>query len=207
VVAELPVGLLRSAFFSGLAAYSGLPAAELEAGLRGRTAPLRPAPKPIPAVPARVERPLERAEATLGALFLARPALLRSPSIAETLDEVAHVGLRALLAQVQSGVDPADALAEASPRLRAGLEAAHGLLPRDPGQFPEAYQALARRLKLSRVKERLDHIARAAALVVGAHELDEETKRLQEERGELLRLKRQLESPPGARIDVHPSLP
>ena len=121
---------------------------------------------------------------------------LRSPSIAETLDEVANVGLRSLLAQVQSGVDPADALAEAPPRLRAGLEAAHGLLPRDPEQFPEAYQALARRLKLSRVKERLDHIARATAQVVGAHELDEETKRLQEERGELLRLKRQLEAPP-----------
>jgi DNA primase len=195
VVAELPVGLLRSAFFSGLAAYSGLPAAELEAGLRGRTSPLRPAPKPV-AVRPPTERPLERAEATLGALFLARPALLGAPSIAETLDEVAHLGLRSLLAQVQSGVDPADALADAAPRLRASLEAAHGLLPRDPEQFPEAYQALARRLKLTRVKERLDHIARAAAQVVGAHELDEETKRLQEERGELLRLKRQLESPP-----------
>ena len=194
VVAELPVGLLRSAFFSGLAAYSGLPAAELEAGLRGKTVPLRAAPKPAAVRPS-AERPLERAEATLGALFLARPELLRSPSIAETLDEVAHLGLRALLAQVQSGVDPADALAEASPRLRAGLEAAEGLLPRDPEQFPEAYQALARRLKLTRVKERLEHIARAAAQVVGAHELDEETKRLQEERGELLRLKRQLEAP------------
>lgn len=196
VVAELPVGLLRSAFFSALAAYSGLPAAELEAGLRGKTSPLRPAPKPVPTVRAPVERPLERSEATLGALFLARPELLRSPSIAETLDEVAHLGLRALLAQVQSGTDPADALAEASPRLRTGLEAAHGFLPRNPEQFPEAYQELARRLKLSRVRERLDHIARAAAQVVGAHELDEETKRLQEERGELLRLKRQLEAPP-----------
>jgi len=194
VVAELPVGLLRSAFFSGLAAYSGLPAAELEAGLRGKTGPLRPAPKPAGVRPP-AERPLERAEATLGALFLARPELLRSPSIAETLDEVAHLGLRALLAHVQSGADPADALAEASPRLRAGLEAAQGFLPRNPEQFPEAYQALARRLKLTRVKERLDHIARAAAQVVGAHELDEETKRLQEERGELLRLKRQLEAP------------
>jgi len=40
----------------------------------------------------------------------------------------------------------------------------------------------------------LDHIARATALHVGAHDLDEETKRLQEERGELLRLKRQLEA-------------
>jgi len=83
VVAELPVGLLRSAFFSGLAAYSGLPAAELEAGLRGKTVPLRAAPKPA-AVRPPAERPLERAEATLGALFLARPELLRSPSIAET---------------------------------------------------------------------------------------------------------------------------
>jgi len=46
------------------------------------------------------------------------------------------------------------------------------------------------------VKERLDHIARSTALLVGAYELDEETKRLQEERGELLRLKRQLEAAP-----------
>ena len=194
VVAELPVGLLRSAFFSGLAAYCGLPAVELEAGLRGKGPLLRPVPKPAVAAPVRVERPLDRAEAALGALFLTRPELIRGASA--VLDEVTHPGLRAVLAQLQAGVAPADALEGASPRLRTTLETAQGLLPRDPQQLPEALETLGRRLKLARVKERLDHIARSTALLVGAHELDEETKRLQEERGELLRLKRQLEAGP-----------
>ena len=57
---------------------SGLPAAELEAGLRGKGPLLRPVPKPAPAAaPARAERPLDRAEAALGALFLTRPELIR----------------------------------------------------------------------------------------------------------------------------------
>ena len=195
VVAELPVGLLRSAFFSGLAAHSGLPAAELEAGLRGKGPLLRPVPKPGPA-PVRVERPLDRAEAALGALFLTRPELIRGAAAVAVVDEVIHPGLRAVLAQLQAGAAPADAMEGASPRLRMSLEAAQGLLPRDPERLPEALETLARRLKLARVKERLDHIARSTALLVGAHELDEETKRLQEERGELLRLKRQLEAAP-----------
>jgi hypothetical protein len=101
-----------------------------------------------------------------------------------------------VLAQLQSGTPAADALEGANPRLRTSLEAAQGLLPRDPERLPEALQTLGRRLKLDRVKERLDHIARSTALLVGAHELDEDTKRLQEERGELLRLKRQLEAAP-----------
>jgi DNA primase len=197
VVAELPVGLLRSAFFSGLAAHSGLPAAELEAGLRGKRPLLRPVPKPGPAAaPVRVERPLDRAEGALGALFLTRPELIRGAAAAQVVDEVTHPGLRSVLAQLQAGAAPADALDGATPRLRTSLEAAQGLLPRDAGQFPEALETLARRLKLARVKERLDHIARSTALLVGAHELDEETKRLQEERGELLRLKRLLEAAP-----------
>ena len=200
VVAELPMGLLRSAFFSGLAAYTGLPAAELEAGLRGKGAPVRPVPKPAGATPTvRVERPLDRAEAALAALFLTRPELIRGEAASEVLDEVTHPGLRAILAQLQTGAAPADALEGASPRLRASVEAAQGLLPRDAQQLPEAFETLSRRLKLARVKERLDHIARSTALLVGAHELDEETKRLQEERGELLRLKRQLEAAATAR--------
>ena len=178
VVAELPVGLLRSAFFSGLAAYSGLPAVELEAGLRGKGSLLRPVPRPGPATPAapvRVERPLDRAEAALGALFLTRPELIRGAQASEVLDEVVHPGLRAFLAQLQAGAPPADALEGTSPRLRAGLEAAQRLLPRDAEQLPEAFDKLSKRLKLDRVNERLDHIARATALHVGAHDLDEET--------------------------------
>jgi len=196
VIAELPVGLLRSAFFSGLAAHSGLPAAELEAGLRGKGPLLRPVPKPAPAAPVRVERPLDLAEAALGALFLLRPELIRGAAATEALDEVTHPGLRAVLAQLQAGAAPAYALEGASARLRSTLESAQGLLPRDAERLPEAFETLSRRLKLTRVKERLDHIARSTALLVGAHELDEETKRLQEERGELLRLKRLLEAAP-----------
>jgi hypothetical protein len=148
------------------------------------------------AAPVRVERPLDRAEAALGALFLTRPELIRGAAASHVLDEVTHPGLRAVLAQLLAGASAADALEGANPRLRASVEAAQGLLPRDAQQLPEAFEALSKRLKLTRVKERLDHIARATALLVGAHDLDEETKRLQEERGELLRLKRQLEAAP-----------
>src|SRR5262249_62044147 len=118
------------------------------------------------------------------------------PRASGGLDAGPHRGLRGVLAQLQAGTAAPDALEGTSPRLRTSLEVAQGLLPRDPEQLPEALQTLGKRLKLARIKERLDHIARSTALLVGAHELDEDTKRLQEERGELLRLKRQLEAAP-----------
>ncbi|MBX5484705.1 MAG: DNA primase, partial [Myxococcaceae bacterium] len=45
VCAHLPVGLIRSAFFAALSRHFGLPAAELEASLRGKAAPVRAVPK------------------------------------------------------------------------------------------------------------------------------------------------------------------
>src|SRR5262249_20665519 len=144
VVAELPVGLLRSAFFSGLAAYSGLPATELEAGLRGKGPLLRPVLKPGPAAPVRVERPLDRAAAALAALFLTRPALIRGA--AAVLDWVTHPGLRAGRPQLRAATAAPGPLEGARPRLRTSLEVAQGLLPRDPEQLPEALQTLGRRL-------------------------------------------------------------
>src|SRR5262249_59686876 len=49
IAAQLPVGLTRSAFLAALSSHCGLPAAELEVELKGKSRALRPAPKPSPA--------------------------------------------------------------------------------------------------------------------------------------------------------------
>ncbi len=191
-------GSLRSAFFSGLAAHSGLPGG----GAGGRAEGQGPPPPPGSEAGSsggagagwsgRWTGPRRR----WAALFLTRPELIRGAAASQVLDEVTHPGLRAVLAQLLAGALGGGCARGGEPAPPGQLEAAQGLLPRDTQQLPEAFETLSRRLKLTRVKERLDHIARATALIVGAHELDEETKRLQEERGELLRLKRQLEAAP-----------
>ncbi len=44
--AQIPVGLVRSAFFGAMSKHFGLPASELETALRGKAPPLRAVPKP-----------------------------------------------------------------------------------------------------------------------------------------------------------------
>src|SRR5262249_62397862 len=139
----------------GWAAHRGLPGVELGAGLRSKGPPPRPAPKPAGAPPVRVERPLDRVEAAVGALFLTRPELIRGA--AAVVDEVTHPGLRAVLAQLQAGTAPADAVEGAGPRLRTKLEAAQGLLPRGSGKLPWAPGTPRGRLQPGPGTERVGH--------------------------------------------------
>jgi len=190
VLAHLPAGLIRTAFLTALARGFGLPAFELEAALRGRGEPARAnPPRPAAAVPA---RPVDALEAALVAAVLRDPALLAQDGSHVTDELLSHPGLRTLIARLQAGALPADALDELPPRLLDTVAAQGRTLPPDPGALAEAFGRLCRRLKLRRIDEALTHIARVTGEHASANELDEETRRLQAERVELLGLRRRV---------------
>jgi DNA primase len=232
--AQLPVGLTRSAFFGALSKHSGLPAAELEAVLRGRAPPVRPAPKPgrsegfdgrpgaaapspAPAgggfshnggttrpaqPPAREtsERPsgrpaAERAPDALEACFAA--AVLRNPRLLDAdehrvHDELQHQGLRAVVHHVATGSGAEDALFEAAGALKTSLERASRELPPEQEVLERFFRAACRKLKLRRIEEQLAYIAKVTGRLQGASELTDDTRRLIEQRVELLELKKRL---------------
>lgn len=190
IAAQLPVGLARSAFFGALSGHTGLPAAELEAELRGKAAPVQPVPKPSPA-----NRPTERApdplEAAFGACVLANKGLL-ARDLFRVRDELSHPGIRALVEQMAAGQSAEDALFDASPAVKSALQQAARLLPREEASLERTFSAACRKLKLKRIEVQLAHIARVVAGLQGASELTEETRRLLSERTELLALKRRV---------------
>ena len=126
--AQLPVGLVRSAFFSALSQHFGLPAPELESALKGAKPEVRAVPKPEPRGPAQAGVPGRGPTASLSRApgpgsqvappSPARPAPERPPEALEArlvalalrnpkllakdehraLDELSHPGLRAALA-------------------------------------------------------------------------------------------------------------
>jgi DNA primase len=197
VVAQLPVGLMRSAFFAALSTYSGLPAGELEVGLKGRTPSLRPAPKPTSTdranATAAERKGGERAPDALEAMFVA--ALLRDRSLASqdarsVVDELTHPGLRAAAAEFAGGMSVEDVLFDAEEPVKAALANAARQLAE--GELERAFGACCRKLRLRRVEEQLAHIARVTGQVPGVSELTEETRRLQADRVELLALKKRI---------------
>ena len=200
IASQLQVGLARSAFFAGLASHFGLPAAELEAALRGRAPAPRPVPKPaaapVQAAPSQkngqtADRTPDALEAHLTAIVL-RDRKLVARDAHRACDELTHPGLRSVLAQVQSGQGPEEALYDASPLVRGAVEAAGRKLPTEAPELERTFVAACRKLKVRRIEEQLSHIARVTALVEGASELTEEMRRLLTERSELLALKRKV---------------
>jgi DNA primase len=189
VLAHLPVGLVRSAFLSAMARGFGLPAFELEAALRGR-GETRPATKP--AAPPPPQRPVDPVEAALVAAALRDPGLLLKDTARVTDELVHHPGLRSILGRLQSGLLPADALDELPPRLQELVEAQGRTLPADAQALTETFGLLCQRLQLRRIDEALTHIAKVTGQLTSANELDEETRRLQTERVELLGLRRRV---------------
>ncbi len=203
IAVQLTPGLARSAFFAALAGHSGLPAGELEQSLRPKTAPLKAVPKQAterpggtvqgsgpPAAP-KLEKAPEPLETLFTAFALRERKLLAEDSF-RVGDELAHPGLRSLLARVASGAFGPEAVEEASPKVRAALEAAAPLLPRDEAALPAAFETVCKKLKLRRIEEQLSHIARVTSQIEGASELSEDTRRLLSERTELLALKRKV---------------
>ena len=197
-VEALPLGLFRSAFISALSQYSGLPAQELEVTLRGRPAPLtHPIPKlgPLQGPPAAPLPPPEKSPDLLESVYVA--ALLREPrlfakDVRRVGDELKHTGLRNAVGRIASGLQTADVLDEASDLTRRGLESAVRQMPAEGPELEEAFTQVCRKLKLRRIDEQLSYIARVTGLTPGASELTEETKKLQEERVELLALRRRV---------------
>jgi DNA primase len=191
VLAQLPVGLVRSAFFAAMARVFGLPALELESALRGQKDTVRPVSRPVAAAPAAPARPVDPVEAALVAAALQEPRLL-AQDVLRVTDELVHPGLRSIVARLQAGVLPAEAVDEVAPRVLDLVAAQGRVLPTDAGVLAETFTRLCQRLKLRRIDEALSHIARVTGQRVGAHELDEETRRLQAERVELLGLRRRV---------------
>jgi DNA primase len=191
VVAQVPVGLTRSAFFGALARHFALPARELESALRSKTpAPLRPAPRP--GAGELKEPPPDQLEATWVACILRNRALLDKDT-ERVRDELKHMGIRSLVAGLQSTGGAAEALYEASETLKAHLTKARDLLPADENALEQGFQVVCRRLKVRAVEERLQHLARVLATVPGStSELTQDIRDLLEERAALLSLKGRL---------------
>ena len=190
--AQLPIGLARSAFFGALARHMALPAAELEAALRGKQPePPRPLPKAATAPPT-PERLPDALEAAIGAAALRDPDLARAQG-ANLSHEVHHSGIRGILAHLQGGGTPEDALYDAPDGLKKALETAlRGLPPVGPA-LTETFLAISRKLQIRRIQEQLSHIAHTTRKVADADGLGEDIRRLQQERIELLALKKKLE--------------
>jgi len=200
IAAQLPVGLTRSAFLAALSSHCGLPAAELEVELKGKSRALRPAPKPsparslapggtAPAVPA--PRTPDAVEAAYVAALLRDPSLLASDPF-RVFDELSHPGLRSIVAELSAGQAAEEAIFESSDEVKAAVEKASNQLPADSSEVRRTFALLGRRLKLRRIDEQLLQIAKITGQVPGASELTEETRRLQAERIDLLALKKRV---------------
>jgi DNA primase len=149
IVAQLPGGLMRSAFFEALSAHMGLPPAELEAALTGLLARGRPVPPTVASVPAAAPVPPERGVDALEARAVA--CVLRSPSLRArdvfgALEHLEEVALRVVLGSVASsgGVAASGAVARA-------LAGAARTLPTDEEALEEAFRAVCGELTLRRV--------------------------------------------------------
>lgn len=194
VTTQLPIGLTRSALFGAMARHFGLPAQELEANLRSKAPlPVRPAHK-VTAIDK--EPPPHQLEATYAAALLRSPGLLMKDKN-RAFDELKHLGIRGLVASIQSGRSAGDALYELSGELKdALLKARDPLLSLEEEALERGFETVCQKLKLRSVEDRLQRIARLTANAPGGStELTDESRDLLEERGALLALKRALLAP------------
>lgn len=187
ITAQLPVGLVRSAFFGAMAKHFAIPASELEAALKSKLPQtVRAAPKAGPAEPP--PQPME----TLYAACVLRDRRLLARDEYRCFDELKHLGVRTLIAAIQSGTAPEEALYEASDVVKQALAGGRDQLPLDDQALEPAFLAIGRRLKLRSIEEQLARIARETAQTPGASELTDDARALLEQRGQLLGLKQRL---------------
>jgi DNA primase len=197
VAQALPVGLTRSAFFGALSGHFGLPAAELEVALRGRTPPLKPVPKPAspqglaPATPPRKERPPDPLEAAFTGCVLKDPRLL-AQDLFRAQDELTHLGLRALVTSAVAGQAAAEALEASTPLVRQSVERALQELRVEGAELTSTFSTLCKKVKVRRIDEQLKFISQQTRTSDPGGELNEETRRLLQDRVELLALKRRV---------------
>lgn len=191
IAAQVPVGLTRSALFGGMAKHFGLPASELETALRSKAPPpVKAAPKPVSKVPD--GPPPDQLEASWMAAILKDRRLLAKDEF-RVADELKHLGLRHLVAALQSGGSPEDALYESGEATKIALTKSRDMLPADEGSLEQAFVSVCKRLKLRAIDDRLAFIAKETANTLGGtSELTQDSRDLLTERGELLALKRRL---------------
>lgn len=147
--------------------------------------PTRPVARPPP------ERAPDPVETLFGAAVLRQPKLLHRDEH-RVQDELAHGGLRSVIHHVATGRSSEDALFELTGPLKGALEKAFRELPSADEDLERFFDAACRKLKLRRVEEQLSYIAKVTGGLQGAAELTEETRRLIEQRVELLTLKKKL---------------
>ncbi len=202
--AQIPMGLMRSAFLNAVGAHFGLPPGDLESVLRSKVTPTKPAPKPgqpahgaaaaqRPAAAPRPPpvRPPDALEALYVAATLREPRLIARDSF-RVCDELSHTGLRVVLAHATSGQGTEDALFEAAEPVKRAIEVALRQLPEAGSSLEQAFLTVCRKLMLRRIDEQLGYIEKATKQAPGAYDLTEETRRLLSERIELLALKKRV---------------
>lgn len=191
IAAQVPVGLTRSALFGAMAKTFGLPASELETALKSKApAPVKAVPKPAPKVPD--EPAPDQLESSWMAAILKDKRLLAKDEF-RVRDELKHMGLRHLVAALQTGGSAEDALYETGETTKAALTKSRDMLPSDETSLEQAFASVCKRLKLRAIDDRLAFIARETANTLGGtSELTQDSRDLLTERGELLALKRQL---------------
>jgi DNA primase len=215
IAAQLPMGLVRSAFLNAVGAHFNLPVGDLEGAMR----PARPVPKPAqqtapgtprgaPAPRPAPVRPPDPFEALYVAAVLREPRLVSRDSY-RICDELSHTGLRVVLAQATSGQGTEDALFEAAEPVKRAIEVALRQLPEGGSSLEQAFLTVCRKLMLRRIDEQLRYIQQATTQTPGAYELTEETRRLQTQRIELLALKKRVQdelrpSGPGTKAPLQP---
>jgi len=199
MAAQLPMGLVRSAFLNAVGAHFNLPTGDLEGALR----PARPVPKPAqqaapgnprstPAPRPTPVRPPDPFEALYVAAVLREPRLVSRDSY-RICDELSHTGLRVVLAQATSGQGTEDALFEAAEPVKRAIEVALRQLPEGGAALEQAFLTVCRKLMLRRIDEQLSYIEKATKQAPGAYDLTEETRRLLAQRIELLALKKRVQ--------------
>lgn len=187
VTSQLPVGLVRSAFFGAMARHFAIPASELEAALKSRNPQqVRAVPKP----PSNEPRP-DQLEALYAACVTRDRRLLQKDEL-RCFDELKHLGLRTMVLALLSGTSTEEAQFEASDVVKQALITAKDQLPRDEAALEPAFQAVCRKLKVRAIDEHLGRIAKETAQTPGASELTDEARALLEQTGQLLDLKRRL---------------
>ncbi|NPC84447.1 toprim domain-containing protein, partial [Pyxidicoccus fallax] len=164
VVAQLPVGLTRSAFFEALSTHMGLSSVELEAALtesatQGRSTPLATASVESHADPETVEPPergVDALEARAVACVLRNPSL-RAQDLFGALEHLSEAGLKVALGSIVSsgGVAASGVVARA-------LAGAARTLPSDEEALERAFRAACGELTLRRVDAALARIAELA---------------------------------------------
>ncbi|WP_225410446.1 DNA primase [Stigmatella hybrida] len=211
MTAQIPPGLVRSAFLNAVAAHFSLPVGDLEGALRFK-APPKPAPSPARPAPVAPRSPPVRPPDALESFYVA--AALREPRLVardtfRACDDLSHPGLRMVLAHATSGQGAEDALFEAPETVKKALEAALRQLPEAGAPLEGAFLAVCRKLMLRRIDEQLGYIEKATKQAPGAYDLTEETRRLLTERVELLALKKRVldelrPAPTGTKAPMQP---